>query len=140
MELSLRRLNLAAARTAIPDYSATPSAASADPYQATQVHDYRSVSFLRPDPLVKAASRRTVDLFARHYPETLRRKFFVNVPWFMGWVFTAFKRVLPAETLRKFEVLSDGVLLVGELGNDVPAAYGGEGEPLESLGEETRLT
>jgi phosphatidylinositol transfer protein SFH5 len=131
MELSLQHLSLADATEPIPPYSAVGTPAGRDPYQMYQVHDYMSVSFLRQDPHVKAASRRTIDTFSKYYPETLSRKFFVNVPVVMGWVFTAVKMILPKETIRKFTVLTYGKDLAGELGAAVPEVYGGKGPALE---------
>ncbi|KAK3081316.1 Non-classical phosphatidylinositol transfer protein (PITP) [Coniosporium uncinatum] len=130
MELGLSKLNLYSATTPIPDFGQGP-----DPYQGIQVHDYLRVSFLRQDPLVKAASKKTIDLFGRVYPETLSRKFFVNVPVVMGWMFTAMKMVLSKETVKKFTVLSYGNQLSGELGQSVPKVYGGSGPGLEASGE-----
>ncbi|OJD39736.1 phosphatidylinositol transfer protein [Diplodia corticola] len=134
MELGIRKLNLAGATQPIPDYGAGP-----DPYQGIQVHDYLSVSFIRQDPNVKAASRRTIDLFSKVYPETLSRKFFVNVPAVMGWMFQAFKLILPKETTRKFTVLSYGNQLAGELGPSVPEVYGGKAGAIETIGEQTKF-
>ncbi|KAL0264194.1 Non-classical phosphatidylinositol transfer protein (PITP) [Diplodia seriata] len=134
MELGIKKLNLASATEPIPDYGAGP-----DPYQGIQVHDYLSVSFIRQDPNVKAASRRTIDLFSKVYPETLSRKFFVNVPAIMGWMFQAFKLILSKETIRKFTVLAYGNQLAGELGTNVPEAYGGKTGGLETIGEQTKF-
>ncbi|RLN37665.1 hypothetical protein BBJ28_00001931 [Nothophytophthora sp. Chile5] len=128
----IQKLKLAEATTPIPDYGQGP-----DPYQGIQVHDYLNISFLRQDPNVKAASRRTIEVFSRVYPEMLSRKFFVNVPVLMGWMFQAFKLILPAETTRKFTVLSYGEQLFTEVGDGVPEVYGGKAGPLESIGEQT---
>ena len=129
MELSLQKLNLREARKPIPDYSK-----GADPYQAIQVHDYMQVSFLRQNAYTKAASKKAIDTFKDYYPETLSRKFFVNVPVIMGWMFNAVSLVLSKETLKKFTVLSYGNTLNSELGNDVPEVYGGKGQALEGRG------
>ncbi|EON64667.1 hypothetical protein W97_03900 [Coniosporium apollinis CBS 100218] len=134
MELTLQKLSLTTATTPIPDYGAGP-----DPYQAIQVHDYLQVSFLRQDPVVKTATRKTIDTFSRYYPETLSRKFFVNVPVIMGWMFSAMKMVLSKETVKKFTVLSYGNQLAGELGSGVPGAYGGKAGALEGVGEAVKL-
>lgn len=128
MELGLSKLNLPLAGTPVPNYGEGP-----DPYQGIQVHDYMDVSFLRQNPYVKAASKEAIEVFQKHYPETLSRKFFINVPVVMGWVFTAVKMVLPKETVRKFTVLSYGDQLAGELGSGVPKVYGGEAEELEKI-------
>lgn len=70
------------------------------------------------------------------YPELLKEKFFVNVPVVMGWVFAGMKLFLSPETVRKFHPLSYGSALAGEVGGDVgrelPKAYGGEGEGVET--------
>jgi phosphatidylinositol transfer protein SFH5 len=81
MELGVSKLELAKAKTPIPDYGKGP-----DPYQGIQVHDYQSVSFLRMDPRAKAASKAAIELLGAHYSETLRLKVFVNVPLIMQWV------------------------------------------------------
>lgn len=121
MEKSVQALSLSTATTPIPNYGEGP-----DPYQGFQIHDYLQVSFIRRDPLVKAATDKTIQTLSAHYPETLSRKFFVNVPAMMGWVFNAIKLVLPKETTKKFVVLSDGNRLATELGKNVPKSYGGE--------------
>ena len=157
MERSVQKLNLSNATTPIPDYGQGP-----DPYQGFQVHDYLQVSFLRQDPgmslpphppfpiflfipilttptAVKAATKRTIEILSRHYPETLSRKFFVNVPIIMGWLYQATKLVVAKETAKKFTVLSYGNQLAGELGKGVPKAYGGEAGELEVVGEGMKL-
>jgi hypothetical protein len=80
MELGVAKLELAKATTPIPDYGQ-----GQDPYQGIQVHDYQSVSFLRMDPRAKAASKATIELLSAHYPECLKRKYFVNVPIILHW-------------------------------------------------------
>ena len=75
MELTIQQLHLADAKTPIPDFGK-----GADPYLAYQVHDYLSVSFLRQPSEVKAASSKTIQLFQEVYPETMAKKYFVNVP------------------------------------------------------------
>lgn len=75
MELTLDHLHLRDAKKVIPDYTHGP-----DPYQALQVHDYLSVSFLRQPAEVKNASRETIQVFQQNYPETMSKKYFVNVP------------------------------------------------------------
>jgi phosphatidylinositol transfer protein SFH5 len=65
------------------DKATKPITAEYDPYKILQVHDYKSISFLRQSPAVKAASTETIKVFAQNYPELLKEKFFVNVPVFM---------------------------------------------------------
>lgn len=74
MEMSVEALDLANAKTMIPNYNE-----GADPYQGFQIHDYLGVSFFRQDPDQKAAAKAAIDTFSKYYPETLSRKFFVNV-------------------------------------------------------------
>ncbi|KAI9757774.1 MAG: Non-classical phosphatidylinositol transfer protein (PITP) [Chaenotheca gracillima] len=134
MELSLHHLSLQTATVPIPDYGTGP-----DPYQMTQIHDYLNVSFLRMDPSVKAASQKTIALFQAHYPELLSRKFFVNVPYIMGWLFTLMKTFMAKETARKLTMMSHGEEVAVELGSGVPTAYGGTGAALEEVGESVKL-
>lgn len=127
MESSLRLLQLERATEPIPDFGCGD-----DPYQSLQVHDYMNVSFLRLPSEVKAASRKTIQTFARYYPETLERKFFVNVPIIMSWVYLLMKRVVATETMRKLEMLGAGKELAHYLGPDIPEEYGGSAQPLEA--------
>ncbi|SPO03765.1 related to SFH5 - phospholipid transporter [Cephalotrichum gorgonifer] len=123
MELGMRKLNIDKATTAIPD-------GAEDPYQMVQVHDYQSVSFLRMDPHIKAASKVTIQTLSMAYPEVLSHKYFVNVPTIMGWVFSALKLFLSPATLRKFHPLSSGAGLAGEIpafASSLPKEYGGSG-------------
>jgi len=72
MEMAMRELDLASATE--------PITADNDPYKIYQVHDYKGVSFLRSPPAVRNAAKKTVEVLAMAYPETLREKFFINVP------------------------------------------------------------
>lgn len=69
----------------------------------------------------------------------LSRKFFVNVPLLMGWLFAAMKLVVARDTSRKLTMLSYGEQLVLELGRDIPSTYGGTGKTLEEVGEKVKL-
>ncbi|TID27467.1 Ribosome assembly protein 4 [Venturia nashicola] len=134
MELGISKLDLASATKPIPDFGKGP-----DPYQGIQVHEYMNVSFIRQDPLVKAASSKAIEVFSAYYPETMSRKFFVSVPLVMQWMFTAMKLVLAKETVKKFTVMSYPNQLATELGQSVPKVYGGTGEPLETMGETLKM-
>jgi hypothetical protein len=134
MELGVDKLNLSSVTTPIPDYGQGP-----DPHQGIQIHDYLQVSFLRQDPVVKAATKKTVETLAGYYPETLSRKFFVSVPLLMQWMFTAVKLLLSKETIKKFTVMSYANQLATELGPSVPKTYGGTGGELEEIGETVML-
>uniref|UniRef100_A0A0B7K3J8 Phosphatidylinositol transfer protein SFH5 n=1 Tax=Bionectria ochroleuca TaxID=29856 RepID=A0A0B7K3J8_BIOOC len=136
MELGVQKLRIDAATEPISD---DPSVA--DPYKMVQVHDYLSVSFLRMDPHVKAASKQTIDAFATAYPELLEHKYFVNVPTIMGWMYAAMKLFLAPATLKKFHPMSDGTTLAAELPqikSSLPKEYGGEG-PSVKEGEAIKL-
>ena len=63
---------------------------------------------LRLPAETKAATKKTIEVLAAHYPELLSRKYFVNVPVVMGWMFAAMKVFLSKETVAKFQVLSYG--------------------------------
>lgn len=72
MEMAMQELDLSSATK--------PITSEQDPYKIYQVHDYKSISFLRSPPAVRSAARKTVEVLAMAYPETLKEKFFVNVP------------------------------------------------------------
>ncbi|ROT43786.1 CRAL/TRIO domain-containing protein [Sodiomyces alkalinus F11] len=139
MELALQSLNIKDATT--------PITADKDPYKIYQVHDYQSISFLRQAPEVKAASTKTISVFAQNYPELLREKFFVNVPAIMGFMYAFFKLFVAAKTAKKFHPLSSGASLARELaespvdglGEKLPLAYGGKGGELASQGRGPEL-
>lgn len=127
MELAVKDLKLSEATT-VMDYDGE------DPYQMVQVHDYLNVSFLRMNPKAKAATKKTIEVFAMAYPELLSEKFFVNVPTIMGWMFTAMKVFLSKNTTRKFHPITNGANLAREfpaLVDQFPAAYGGKGAELQ---------
>ena len=136
MELAVKDLKLGEA-TSVMDYNGE------DPYQMVQVHDYLNVSFLRMNPNVKAATKKTIEVFAMAYPELLREKFFVNVPALMGWMFTAMKVFLSKNTTRKFHPITNGVNLAREfpsLVDKFPKAYGGKSEELQKSARTVNLT
>ncbi|RJE19680.1 hypothetical protein PHISCL_07978 [Aspergillus sclerotialis] len=127
MELAIKDLKLGEA-TSVIEYDGE------DPYQMIQVHDYQNVKFLRMNPTIRAATKKTIDVFSTAYPELLREKFFVNVPAIMGWMFAAMKMFLSKNTTRKFHPISNGVNLAREfptLESKFPKAYGGKGPELQ---------
>ncbi|KAL5355388.1 phosphatidylinositol transfer protein sfh5 [Aspergillus floccosus] len=129
MEMAVKELKMDEATT-VMDYDADE-----DPYQMLQVHDYLNVSFLRINPNLRAATKKTIEVFAMAYPELLREKFFVNVPAIMGWMFAAMKVFLSKNTTRKFHPISNGANLAREfpapLKEQFPKAYGGNGPALQ---------
>lgn len=127
MELAIKDLKLGEA-TSVIEYDGE------DPYQMIQVHDYQNVKFLRMNPTIRAATKKTIDVFSTAYPELLREKFFVNVPAIMGWMFAAMKMFLSKNTTRKFHPISNGANLAREfpaLESKFPEAYGGKGPKLQ---------
>lgn len=134
MEIGVKALDLPNATVPIPDYNPTSPSSAVDPYQMIQLHDYQSVSFLRMDSATKLASKQTIQVMADYYPELLSIKYFVNVSVVMSWVFTAMKHMLSKETMRKFRVLTSGTRVAGDLGDEVPTAYGGKGSDLAEVG------
>lgn len=142
MELALADLPLSTATK--------PITADSDPYKIFQVHDYKSISFLRQSPQVKAASTETIKIFAQNYPELLKEKFFVNVPAVMGFIYAFVKLFVAPKTAKKFHPMSSGAGLAKEfgagsstslkgLGEKLPAEYGGKGEALGVNGRQPLL-
>lgn len=137
MELALKDLSISTATT--------PITADNDPYKIYQVHDYKSTSFFRSPPSVRAASSETIKVFAQNYPELLKEKFFVNVPAIMGFMYTFMKLFVAAKTIKKFHPMSNGGQLslefkeskVSGLGEKLPKEYGGKGSDLKTEGKET---
>lgn len=134
MEIALQELALSSATK--------PITADYDPYKIFQVHDYKSISFLRQSSHVKSASAETIKVFAQNYPELLKEKFFVNVPAIMGFVYAFMKLFVAPKTIKKFHPMSNGDNLAREfgdsrvfgLGERLPTSYGGKGANLEEQG------
>ncbi|KAL7808095.1 CRAL/TRIO domain-containing protein [Trichoderma aethiopicum] len=127
MELGVQQLHLNDIKEPLPEDGT-------DKHQMLQVHDYKSVSFFRMDPAVKAASKETISVFSTAYPELLAHKYFVNVPTIMGWMFGAMKLFLAPATLKKFHPMASGASLATELksiASSLPQEYGGSGAPVQ---------
>ncbi|KAI0306110.1 CRAL-TRIO domain-containing protein [Multifurca ochricompacta] len=71
--------------------------------QMIQVHDYEGASLSGRTANSKAAASELTSIFQNHYPEFLARKFFVNVPSIMTWIFWLFKPVLSPATIAKMK-------------------------------------
>ncbi|KAI0384235.1 CRAL/TRIO domain-containing protein [Hypomontagnella monticulosa] len=135
MELAVQELSLSTATK--------PITADYDPYKIFQVHDYKSISFLRQSPQVKAASTETIRVFATAYPELLKEKFFINVPAIMGFMYGVMKLFVAPKTIKKFHPMSNGGNLAREfgdskvpgLGEKLPTEYGGKGADLKAEGK-----
>ncbi|KAI9434546.1 CRAL-TRIO domain-containing protein [Russula earlei] len=99
--------------------------------QIVQVHDYEGVGLGSRTTNSKAAASALSTIFQNHYPEFLAKKFFVNVPSIMTWIFWLFKPVLPPATLAKMKVVGHGPSAIGkELlplidVKELPTHYGG---------------
>ncbi|KAF6761489.1 CRAL-TRIO domain-containing protein [Ephemerocybe angulata] len=102
--------------------------------QLIQVHDYAGVSLTSRDANSKAAAKEATNIFGSHYPELLYKKFFINVPTLMNWIFWAFKALIPSATLAKMSVVGNskhalkGALLPYIDTKQLPERYGGEAE------------
>ena len=53
----------------------------------------------------------------------------------MGWLYNAMKLIVAKETVKKMTVLSYGNQLASELGQSIPAEYGGTTASLKEVGE-----
>lgn len=98
-----------------------------DNSKIAQVHDYNNVSMFRIDPGMKAATKEIITVFSDNYPELLSKKYFINVPLIMGWVFAFFKAtgLMSAATLKKFEMLNHGDLSSAFGESNLPKDYNG---------------
>ncbi|KIY47068.1 CRAL/TRIO domain-containing protein [Fistulina hepatica ATCC 64428] len=100
--------------------------------QMVQVHDYEGVSLW--SGAGKAAAREASAIFQDHYPEFLSKKYFVNVPILMVWIFYAFRPFISPATLAKFELVGRGQYALHEAlsknidATELPKRYGGEAE------------
>ncbi|KAI0642331.1 CRAL-TRIO domain-containing protein [Trametes meyenii] len=106
--------------------------------QMVQIHDYEGVSITQRDASQKAAAKEATSIFQNHYPEFLSRKFFINVPTLLTWIFWLFKPLISAATLAKMSVVGSGAKTIGaELSQvidvkELPKRYGGEAEGFAS--------
>jgi len=102
-----------------------------------QVHDYEGVGRNSRDANSKRAASEATKIFGDYYPELLYKKFFVNVPTLMAWVFWLFKSIVPSATFAKLQVVGTGPATIGkELlkyvdKDELPKKYGGEAEALQ---------
>jgi len=99
-----------------------------------QVHDYDGVGMSSRDANSKKAAAAATKLFQDYYPETLYKKFFVNVPAIMAWIYWAFKPFVSSQTFAKLNVVGKGPAAIGkELlplvdPTELPKRYGGQAE------------
>ncbi|KAJ8495297.1 hypothetical protein ONZ45_g12922 [Pleurotus djamor] len=102
--------------------------------QTVQIHDYEGVSLSSRDANSKQAASEASSIFQAHYPELLHRKFFVNVPSLLNWIFWLFKPLISANTLAKMSVVGSGSYTIGKTllpvinKDQLPKRYGGEAE------------
>ncbi|GMG40679.1 unnamed protein product [Ambrosiozyma monospora] len=107
-----------------------------------QIHDYDNVSLFRMDPKAKTASTSVIAVFKDYYPELLSKKWFVNVPFLMAWLYTMFKSFVPEVTRKKFAMLRAGTELSEYISGGskaFPISYGGLYDgPVEDLKYEVK--
>ncbi|EGN96686.1 hypothetical protein SERLA73DRAFT_184823 [Serpula lacrymans var. lacrymans S7.3] len=102
--------------------------------QMVQIHDYDGVGFSSRTPNSKNAASEASSIFQGHYPELLSRKFFINVPSFLSWVFWIFKPLISSATLAKMSVVGSGKRAIGQAllpvidADQLPKRYGGEAD------------
>ncbi|KAF8906200.1 CRAL TRIO domain-containing protein [Gymnopilus junonius] len=110
--------------------------------QMVQIHDYEGVSFTSRDANSKAAASEATNIFQNHYPSfwyalpssICYKKFFVNIPTLLNWMFWIFKPILSANTLAKMSVVGSGhhaikkALLPCIDATQLPKRYGGEAD------------
>ncbi|KAJ7781865.1 CRAL-TRIO domain-containing protein [Mycena maculata] len=102
--------------------------------QAIQIHDYAGVSMSSRTPASKAAASQASAIFSSHYPELLYKKFFVNVPGYMSFLFWIFKAILPAATVGKLNMVGSGPGTIGKAllpfiaADQLPKRYGGDAD------------
>lgn len=94
-----------------------------------QVHDYKDASLFSMTSDAKKASTSIIKLFGDYYPEVLSKKFFVNVPFLMSFLFNLFKGFVAEATRKKLTMMSYGNQLGTYInGSGIPKAYGGKSE------------
>jgi hypothetical protein len=92
------------------------------------------VSLSSRDANSKAAASESTNIFGSHYPELLHKKFFINVPSWMTWIFWAFKTLIPSATFAKMAVIGSSTsslqsaLLPHIEAKELPKRYGGDAE------------
>jgi hypothetical protein len=102
--------------------------------QMVQIHDYEGVSMSSRTQASKNAASEASSIFQGHYPEFLARKFFVNVPSVLTWIFWIFKPFLSAATAAKMSVVGSGPKVIGTAllplipADQLPKRYGGDAD------------
>ncbi|KAF8202388.1 CRAL-TRIO domain-containing protein [Pholiota molesta] len=102
--------------------------------QMLQIHDYEGVSLTSRDANSKAAASEATNIFQNHYPELLYKKFFINVPTILNWIFWVFRPLISANTLAKMSVVGTGHHAIKKALSEyidvtsLPKRYGGDAE------------
>lgn len=102
--------------------------------QMVQIHDYEGVTMSSRTQASKNAASEASSIFQGHYPEFLAKKFFVNVPSFLTWIFWIFKPFLSAATVAKMSVVGSGPKVIGTTllplipADQLPKRYGGDAD------------
>lgn len=116
----------------------------------TESTDHEGVGLRSQTANTKAAAAQATKIFQDYYPEFLVRvlnfscvsmmtlwkfkKFYINVPTFMTWIFWLFKPLISANTLAKLNVVGSGTATIGAAllpvidAKELPKRYGGEAE------------
>ncbi|KAF8518948.1 CRAL-TRIO domain-containing protein [Hysterangium stoloniferum] len=106
--------------------------------QMVQIHDYEGVTLSSRDANSKNAANEATSIFTGHYPEFLYKKFFVNVPGLMTWIFWIFKPLLSSQTVAKMSVVGSGPHTIGKAvlpyidTHELPERYGGKAKGFQS--------
>lgn len=110
-------------------------------HKIAQVHDYKGVSFFRPDKNMRQATKEIIKIFGDNYPELLTTKFFVNIPSIMSWMFNFFTSIgiISKDTLDKFRPLNHGDLTQWFDKSWLPKTYGGELKSIFDLNVEGKI-
>ncbi|KAG2150285.1 CRAL-TRIO domain-containing protein [Suillus bovinus] len=102
--------------------------------QMIQIHDYEGVSMSSRTQASKNAASEASSIFQSHYPEFLAKKFFVNVPSFLTWIFWIFKPFIATATVAKMSVIGSGPNVIGTAllplipADQLPKRYGGDAD------------
>lgn len=99
-----------------------------------QIHDHAGATLSSRTANTKAAATQATTIFQDHYPEFLFKKFYINVPTLMAWIFWLFKPIISATTLAKLNVVGSGTTATSAAllpfidPKELPKRYGGGAE------------
>ncbi|GBG79247.1 hypothetical protein CBR_g29298 [Chara braunii] len=107
-----------------------------------QIQDMKSAPSPFKNKEQRIATKRTLHLLQDHYPELVRRKIFINVPWYFSVVYNMINPFLTERQKSKWVLASPGkvteTLLKYIPASELPVKYGGErqvgAKKVESIG------